>query len=209
LTRTNCDVSTAPTGLAALWQYALVNNFFIHYITRFLFGFNVYPYGPRHFRKVFEFVLGFLCMSDLCLWGIALFDSYCASSNPTACKDHTSLLLTTLLWPGAFLIAPISGLATIILGPSSSLARVYAWWSRLAAINNLLLLQATIDFHTYYEFTTGSFYPVILISSSRLLQCLCVDLYVAHVERLRFTRGWDGLHTSLFKTRDNKKEIVI
>jgi hypothetical protein len=36
------------------------------------------------------------------------------------------------------------------------------------------------------------------------LQCLFIDLYVAHIEKLRYTRGWDGLFTSLFKTQDKK-----
>jgi hypothetical protein len=47
------------------------------------------------------------------------------------------------------------------------------------------------------------------LTGSRIFQCLFVDLYIAHVEKLRYTRGWDGLHTSLFKTDDSKNEIVM
>jgi hypothetical protein len=193
------------------FNYLYYNQFFLYYFTRFMCGYNTAPYGPKWFRKIFEFVVFILCLSDLCLWMIMLVNTYCASDNTTACTDHHALILVICVWPFAFVVAPLMGMTAVLLGPSGSLARSYGLWSRLAAINNSLMIFFTIKYYDYYSNLNGpgSWYLIVAVSASRVFQCTFVDLYIAHIERLRYTRGWDGLNTSLFKTKDNKKEIGL
>lgn len=174
-----------------------------------MLGCNVYPYGPKYFRKLFEIAAFCLCISDLTFWVLILANTICASADTTACQDHTALIVVIMLWPGAFLVAPLMGLTAILLGPSGTLARNYALWSRLAAINNALMIFFTIEYLDFYSNAPGGVYFIIAVTSSRIFQCQFVDYYIAHIERLRYTRGWDGLNTSLFKTKDNKKEITL
>jgi hypothetical protein len=196
-------------SLQRQFQYFYYNGFFLYYFKRFMLGCNVAPIGPKYFRKLFEFVVFVLCLSDLALWIIMLVGTYCASDNTTACNDHNALILVMSVWPGAFVIAPLTGLTAVLLGPSGTLARSYGLWSRLAAINNAVMIFLTVKYFDYYSNLPGSYYLIIAVTSSRAFQCTFVDLYIAHIERLRYTRGWDGLHTSLFKTKDNKKEIGL
>jgi hypothetical protein len=189
--------------------YYYNNGFFLYYFKRFMIGSNVMPYGPKSFRKFFEIIAFFLCVSDMTLWIVMLINTICASDDATACDNHFALIIVMSIWPGAFLLAPLMGLSAIMLGPSGTLARSYALWSRLAAINNALMIFFTFKFFELYSNSPGSFYLIIAVTTSRVFQCQLVDLYVAHIERLRYTRGWDGLHTSLFKTKDNKKEISL
>jgi hypothetical protein len=190
-------------------NYFYNNGFFLYYFKRFMIGSNIMPYGPKSFRKIFEVIAFFLCVSDLTLWIVMLINTICASDDATACNNHFALIIVMSIWPGAFLLAPLMGLTAIMLGPSGTLARSYALWSRLAAINNALMILFTFKFFEFYSNSPGSFYLIIAVTTSRVFQCQLVDLYVAHIERLRYTRGWDGLHTSLFKTKDNKKEISL
>lgn len=191
------------------FQYAYMNKLFLFYLSRFLFGSNVYPIGPSYIRRIFDVIFFILCMSDLALIIMFLVETYCVSNDITACTNHEVWYLILSVWPGAVMIAPASGLIAVMAGPSGVLARIYGLWSRLAAINNLLIIVYFVKYYSYYFHSTFSIYPIIILSSSRTFQCLFVDLYIAHVERLRFTRGWDGLHTSLFKTKDNKQAIVV
>ena len=48
----------------------------------------------------------------------------------------------------------------------------------------------------------------IILIVSRIVQIAIADQFVAHVERLRWTLGWDGLMTALFVTKDVRTEIV-
>ncbi len=174
-----------------------------------MFGSNVYPYGPNYVRKILELLFFVLSLADLALIVFILIDTYCLSPNATTCSDHQAWILILSVWPGAVLLAPITGLVAMFLGPSGALARVYALWSRLAGVNNVIILFFFLRYYDYFYASYGSIYPVLLLTSSRAFQCLFVDLYIAHVEKLRYTRGWDGLHTSLFKTKDNKQEIAV
>jgi hypothetical protein len=119
------------------------------------------------------------------------------------------MILMIAVWPGALFIAPIMGLVTVILGPSGTLARIYAMWSRIAGINSAMVVCSLLYYFNYYYNVPGSIYSMLILPSSRLVQCLLVDLYIAHIEKLRYTRGWDGLHTSLYKTQDHLQEITI
>ena len=48
---------------------------------------------------------------------------------------------------------------------------------------------------------------IILYLISRFAQIYFIDTYIALVERMRSTGGWDGLHTSLYQAQDNTIEI--
>lgn len=207
--------TTTPTfwtdlmeSLRARWRLAYINNFYVFFFTRFMVGYNIFPYGPTYVRRLIELPLFLLSLSDCILWVLILSTSLCVSNDVTKCTDHRAFNLMISLWPGAFILAPISGMIAIVLGPSSTLARIYAMFSRLAGINNLVLIAVVIQFSSYYlSIDQFSIWPVVALTSGRLFQTFMVDLYIAHIEKLRYTRGWDGLHTSLFKTRDNK--VVI
>lgn len=191
----------------AAYQPFYLSGLLFFYVRSFMLGANVYPWGPKYLHKVFELVLFLLCLVDMALSIIVLVSAYCASHDATSCSDHTSMILITLVWPGALTIAPIMGLIMVILGPSGTLARMYALWSRIAFINSAMVIWSLVYYYDYYSNIANSYYPMLLLPSSRVFQCLVVDLYIAHIEKLRYTRGWDGLHTSLFKTQDNMKEV--
>jgi hypothetical protein len=182
---------------------------FLFYLRNFVLGSNVYPIGPKYIRKILELLIFVLCIGDLALAIIVLTGAYCASHDTTACSDHSSMILMITVWPGALFIAPIMGLVTVILGPSGTLARIYAMWSRIAGINSAMVVWSLLYYFNYYYNVPGSIYSMLILPSSRLVQCLLVDLYIAHIEKLRYTRGWDGLHTSLYKTQDHLQEITI
>ncbi|KAJ1406046.1 hypothetical protein B484DRAFT_456946 [Ochromonadaceae sp. CCMP2298] len=171
-------------------------------------GANVSPVGPRSVRALLEVLFLVLCIADIGIAVIVLVNSFCASENTTQCTNHTSMLLMILVWPGALIIAPVTGLATVILGPSGQLARIYALWSRIALINSAMVVLALVSYQDYFQNVPGGLYLMLVLPSSRGVQCVCVDAYIAHVEKMRYTRGWDGLHTSLFKTTDNRQEIA-
>lgn len=205
------EAATGTWGrITRFFTYLVNNRFFLFQIREFMFGGNAYPYGPTYLRQLFELVIVFLCMTDITLWIIILFNTYCASDNATDCSNHDALYLVVSVWPLAFVIAPLMGIAAILLGPSVTLSRVYALFSRLAAINNGLMILVMVRFIDYFynNHVTGSIYTVIAVTGSRLFQCFFVDFYIAHIERLRYTRGWDGLNTSLYKTKDNKQEVI-
>ena len=201
--------STKRIGAAktAAYQPFYLPGLLFFYVRSFMLGANVYPVGPKYLHKVFELVLFLLCLVDLALSIIVLVSAFCASHDATSCSDHTSMILIILVWPGALTIAPIMGLIMVILGPSGTLARMYALWSRIAFINSAMVILSLVYYYDYYSNIANSYYPMLLLPSSRVFQCLVVDLYIAHIEKLRYTRGWDGLHTSLFKTQDNMKEV--
>jgi hypothetical protein len=189
------------------FNYAYYNKFFISYFFKFMMGGNAYPVGPKYFRPVYEALTFVMCLADLALWVLILINTWCASENSTLCQNHTSFYLVIGVWPAAFMLAPLLGISTVMLGPSGILARVYALYSRLAAFNNLAIILITFHFFSYYNNVDGSYYTIVALTASRAFQCLFVDLYIAHIEKLRYTRGWDGLHTTLFPTKDNKQEV--
>lgn len=196
------------TETASGFQFSYLGRLMLFYMRSFMLGSNIYPVGPKYIRNILEILIFVLCIIDIALSIIVLVSAYCASHDTTACTDHTSMILIVTVWPGALTIAPIMGLAMVILGPSGTLARMYALWSRIAGINSAMVIWSLVYYYDYFYTVEGSFYAMLTLPSSRAVQCVVVDLYIAHIEKLRYTRGWDGLHTSLFKTQDNLQEIM-
>lgn len=87
--------------------------------------------------------------------------------------------------------------------------KMYSLASHLAGINVILVLVYYLQYSIYFYGGKYAILPIIVLVVSRLFQSLTIDNYIAHVENLRFTRGWDGLSTSLYKSKDNTKEIKI
>jgi hypothetical protein len=143
----------------------------------------------RHEWNVLEFVF--------CLKTLILF----ASFSPPVCNEPRPPAT------GAILIAPLSCIVAMILGPSGKLSRLYAMWSRVAMINILVIARIIVDNLDFFNKVKESMYLCMFLFASRGLQVCLVDLYIAHIEKLRYTRGWDGIHTSLIKTKDNQVEI--
>jgi hypothetical protein len=168
----------------------------------------VYPLGPTYIRRLLELSLLVLSLADMALGSIICFEYYCVSADTTSCQNHTDLFLILGLWPLALIITPLMGVFAIMLGPSGTLTRIYAMWNRLAVVNNIIIISVFLQYYTFFNDLAITTYPPIMYMCSRGLQCLMVDQYIAHIERLRYTRGWDGLHTSLFKTQDHKTVIT-
>jgi hypothetical protein len=177
-------------------------------VSRFLLGGNVYPLGPTYIRRLLELSLLVLSLADMALGSIICFEYYCVSADTTSCQNHTDLFLILGIWPLALIITPLMGVFAIMLGPSGTLTRIYAMWNRLAVVNNIIIISVFLQYYTFFNDLPITTYPPIMYMCSRALQCLMVDQYIAHIERLRYTRGWDGLHTSLFKTQDHKTVIT-
>jgi hypothetical protein len=177
-------------------------------LRRQLLGVNVKAYGPKYSMNVIGFALLILCIGDIGLWVITLIEMVCLSDDATECEDHTAVTLAMGIWPLAFIISPLMGITAVMLGPSGPLTRIYASWARLAALNNCVIIYYFINYFEYFfNQQPASYYPVIGITISRTLQVTFVDQYVAHLEQRRFTRGWDGLHTTLYKTKDTKMTL--
>lgn len=179
----------------------------LQFISRFFFGGNVMPLGRPTVRRVLELMLLFFSLIDIALGAIICFEYYCASADSTTCEDHTSMFQILFMWPLALVITPIMGVTAIMLGPHANLTRIYASWVRLAGVNNVMMAAVYIRYLSFFINLPISTYPPIIYTCSRVIQCLIVDQYIAHIEKLRYTRGWDGLSTSLFMTQDSKTLI--
>eukprot|EP01032_Pedospumella_encystans_P009033 gene9033-10667_t len=177
------------------------------FLSRFFFGGNVMPLGRPTVRRVLELMLLFFSLIDIALGAIICFEYYCASDDSTTCQDHTSMFQILFMWPLALVITPIMGVTAIMLGPHANLTRIYASWARLAGVNNIMMAAVYIRYLSFFINLPISTYPPIIYTCSRMIQCLIVDQYIAHIEKLRYTRGWDGLSTSLFMTQDSKTLI--
>ena len=195
--------------LAVDLPFIYLVEFFLSHINWLAFGSNIYPFGPHYTWKILAMILIVLCFADLVTMTMSLITVTCLSPNATACNNHDQLLIIILVWPLAIMWAPLSGLIAIMLGPSASLARQYCMFSHLAGINNTILFITFVNNLPFFSAQVFGIYPVIFLSGSRLFQCMFIDLYISHIERLRYTRGWDGLNTSLFKTVDHKQEIIV
>jgi hypothetical protein len=100
------------------------------------------------------------------------------------------------------------GLIMMILGPSVTLAKSYASWLRVTFINSAILIWIIIINYSQLFELQGQLYPFFILLGSRIFQMLTIDIYIAYIEKIRYTRGWDGLQTSLYKTRDRRIEII-
>lgn len=128
-----------------------------------------------------------------------------STTSATSCSNTLPIIIPLVLWPpGAVIAAPFFGITAILLEPAPVLSRVYASWSRLAIISMALVVGLGI-----YGINTGQILAVSgtligVLAGSRLLQCFLVDAYIALVEKIRWTRGWDGLSTSMYATKDKR-----
>ncbi|KAJ1426222.1 hypothetical protein B484DRAFT_85851 [Ochromonadaceae sp. CCMP2298] len=180
----------------------------LRYLMQFMFGANVYPVGPKRTYRVLEVLFLLLCLGDMALASMICLEFYCVSGDTTSCADHTNLFWILGMWPGAIVMAPVTGVVALVLGPSGTLSRIYALWCRLSGVNNLIMLIVFFTYFDYFKSLPISTYPMLIYTVSRVLQCLLIDLYIAHIEKMRYSRGWDGLHTSLFKTKDSNKAVA-
>lgn len=150
-----------------------------------------------------------MIISDLFSSAIVLIDSYCLGSNDfDKCDKHDYFIWILTIWPLAIIITPLMGLIMMILGPSVTLAKSYASWLRVTFLNSALLIWVLIINYSELYQLQGQLYPFFILLSSRIFQMLTIDIYIAYIERIRYTRGWDGLQTSLYKTRDRRIEII-
>lgn len=194
---------TIKQGFKAVYSSRVV----LLFLSRYMFGGNVYPIGASYVRRILELIIFLLSIVDMVLGATICFEFYCVSADTTSCQDHTYLFLILAVFPFAIIITPLLGVTAVMLGPTATLTRIYAMWCRLAGVNNLIMLVVYVDYFSYFGNLVVSTYPLIVYTCSRAIQCLVVDQYIAHIEKLRYTRGWDGLNTSLFKTQDNKTYI--
>jgi len=175
----------------------------------YILGANIYPTGPTSIRSILEIIYVILIISDLFSSSIVLIDSYCLGSNDFGnCDKHDYFLWILSIWPLAIIITPLMGLIMMILGPSVTLAKSYASWLRVTFINSSILIWVIIINYSQLFKLQGQLYPFFVLLSSRLFQMLTIDIYIAYIEKIRYTRGWDGLQTSLYKTRDRRIEII-
>ena len=195
-----------PTAAASATLYILLD-FWTRLRNWLIFGSNIFPMGPPYSWKILAVALIALCCADIVAMGISFVDLYCVPTTTTSteCNNHDQLAIIIMVWPFAIILAPLSGIVAILLGPSAHLARIYCMFSHLAGINTIILLVTSLRNVAYITAEPMSIYPVFLLSCSRLVQCLLIDLYIAHIDRVRLTPGWDGLNTSLLSFPDRSR----
>lgn len=191
-------------------------------IFRVIFGINVYPSGFRTVRRVIGVFLILLSFVNLgfCVFiafnfislsssGASTCNSDSNNNNGNSCNNFDYTLIVYFFpLPLTTVIAPLVGMYAVLLGPSPRLCRIYGGWTRVSLITCLAIVAIYIKNVNQLNYQNDLVaYGVVALVSSTVSQCWLVDLYVAHVERIRLTRGWDGLHTSLQVSKDNKKEI--
>ena len=110
------------------------------------------------------------------------------------------------MWPGALLISPMYGLVTTALGGAVVYARPYAVWSRLAGISTIVMCIIYAQYSQYIPLYVAVI--VAYMTLSRLFQCALIDIYIAHMEAIRYTRGWDGLSSCLYNAKDQHRGLT-
>ena len=97
-----------------------------------------------------------------------------------------------------------------VFGPSAYLSRIYASWSRLSIISTLsmIVIFAIAYIQLQIQFGYLPLYFVVALALSRVVQCFFCDFYIALIEKIRWTGGWDGLSTSLYATQDSRGKEV-
>jgi hypothetical protein len=185
---------------------SLWDSFVLSVFARIFLGGNVYPRGAPRLRKILGLLIVLLCIVDFgilidiatqyfCIW-----DAACNSMS-----SHAGIFAMFLIWPGAVVLSPLTGLISILLGPSGRLARIHASWSRLAVINDAIIFAIFL----YKKHNAPNYFGYIIgvLLGSRAVQIFAVDFYIAHIDQIRWTRGWDGLVTSLYADNDKKTAI--
>jgi hypothetical protein len=170
-------------------------------IEEILVGGNVYPRGPKFLRHILATLLEICCLFDFMSLAFIAVTYWCIWGNVTACDDNTGFYIIMGAWPGAMLIAPITGFAAIALGKMGTVPRMYSVWSRLATISFVNVVWIYLRKRDNAVGYLGLF--LLAMGLSRLFQNYAVDIYIAHAESLRRTRGWDGLSTSIVVAQDN------
>jgi hypothetical protein len=181
-------------------------------------GVNVYPFGGTIMRSICELLLMLMCLADFLLFGFiyvqfaALYNNANGNFNPSIeCK------LWVFIFPFAVVISPILGVASILL-QDGQISRVYNSWLRLSFINTIVLLvtgfasltQYGLLDHQGYQSSWNTNNLALLAFGQlfcKLLQLFLCDLYVAHIDAARWTRGWDGLSTSLYASPDRRLRL--
>ena len=192
---------TKKSYIRYFWDRFVVSAF-----ARIFLGGNIYPRGPTNVRKILECLIVFLCIADFALISNIATNYFCIwDTDCGTLFSHVGFILPSIIWPGALIAAPISGLMCVLLGPSGKLSRIHASWSRFAIISDIVVVIVLIKKH----FNTPPYlvYLVGALLASRIVQCVIVDMYIGHVDSIRWTRGWDGLVTSLYAEND-KKEMI-
>ena len=123
------------------------------------------------------------------------------------------MLLIILLWPGAVIFACSSACLSYLVKTKAKHLRMSAGWTRLGAIPNMVIvvlyIAQVLPSDPFGNAAGRLLFDVMLaLLVSRVIQLALIDQYVAHIESVRWTRGWDGLVTSISLTQDNKKDIV-
>lgn len=207
-------------SLSSIFYFRLYDGLFFSLTTNVCFGVNVYPIGKRTIRKLLGSLILFLSCADMTLIAVITFFFQCASpyytfcevpcsaNQKTNCNNYLAWTLMYTLTPGALAFGPLSGVYAIVLGPSAYLSRVHACWLRLSGVSTIVIIGIFAAYSYVFAGTSPYvLYLVIALSCSRGFQIFIIDLYIAHIERMRWSRGWDGLPTSLYVTEDNKMDI--
>mgnify|MGYP003386718537 CR=1 FL=1 len=177
--------------------------FTVFYMEQLVIPRNLDTWGPGGLRRFLVAMFLFLSIADF-LGVLIIMIVYRCIFNTTTCANSNGIILVMTIWPGALIFSPIMGIVATTLGPSVKYARAYALWSRFAGISDITMVAIYVQFHSSTANLVG--YTVLFLSLSRALQCYLVDLYIAHIEEMRWGRGWDGLSTCLYVTKDRRYE---
>lgn len=191
-------------SLGGIVHYRLYDPFYASLTTNILVGCNIYPIGGRVVRRILGVVIFVACLVDAMLVLVISAFMYCVGPNPTSCSDHYSIIEIYLIWPGSLILSPILGLMAMMLGPHAILSRIYSIWLRLSFLSVIVTIANYVYYLSNFSQVPYAYYIIVALGMVTMLQVLVIDLYIAHVDRMRWTRGWDGLTTSLFVTQDNK-----
>ena len=194
-----------------------------------------YGFYARRGMNVLLFVL---CCGDLCLFTLVAIIGrlYLCPHTETyhgvqqQCLDSQSnpyILLLIFVWPGAVLFSSIGGITILTSRLRAHFLRIYVSWSRMCFIP---VLNFVVLFYSFNTKRLGVFFEKavdsndegqgnaaqlrllvnvsIILTLSRVIQIAIAEQFIAHVERMRWTLGWDGLMTALFVTKDVRTEVV-
>jgi hypothetical protein len=221
--------TTSGEALNTMMDYAhtLQHTRLAYLLIRALCGANLRPSGRdygQYLRKIYSFFIILLCILELlCIpllytFGkIVLCNAYDGDTN---CDDKASLpylLSITMCMPFALVYTPIAGIIIFSSsGMKTSYLKVFAAMVRVSFVNIILLTSYFLAFVSAdLSVNDRNSSPpnvtqdlIVFYQCSHMALLLFTDQYIAFVERIRWTRGWDGLTTSLFVTQDNRKEYV-
>jgi hypothetical protein len=198
---------------------------FTYYMVRLVNGANITPFrrGRSTARRIMQILLLVGCYLDLILWSMAL-----VFGKPSLCPHEVAgegfqceggqatpyLLTLNLVWPGAAFFSIIGGIFVHSSELKVNQIRMYSAWSRLFVIPIALF----IFFYFYFNYRgltsdekgkTSAFMVEVAAGMviSRLVQIVVTEQYIALVDRIRLTLGWDGLTTAMVQTKDSKRDV--